>query len=313
MKLFKRWFSKKPAISTKKVAFSYSEKQVLKDISLDLKQGEIVAIIGKSGSGKSTFLKILAGIISFGYSGKIKIFGSKKFFKQHTLGFIPQETAFIPDLSLEDNIKIIGLNYGTSEKKSLEKAAELMSLLKLEKDLKLFPSQLSGGEKVRFNIILSLLHDPKIIVLDEPFVGLDFKNRRILWHFIESMKSRKKAIVLTSHLLTEIQERVSRLIILKNGKIFFNGNLEKLKTKLKTNYILETKFSSLSNKKLQELKKFCNYKDIKILDSYNKYIMFAFQTDNKKETLLSKLKKLNLDFRELSYREPNLDEVFLGG
>jgi ABC-2 type transport system ATP-binding protein len=309
MKFFKRK-PKKP-LTTSEVGFSYSNQEVLRDISLTLKKGELVAIVGKSGSGKSTFLKLIAGIISTKYSGKIKIFGRNKFFNKDKLGFVPQELAIIPDLSIIDNIKITGLNLGISEEMAIKKANELMTMLKLEEDINKKPNQLSGGQRVRLNIILSILHNPEIIILDEPFVGLDFLNRRLLWHFLESMRKKGKSIILTSHLLTETQEHVSRLIILKDAKIFFSGDLEKLKTKLKMNYIYELRFVHLSKENLDHIKKYCAYKDIKILDSYDRYLMFGLNTEKERNNLIKMLEKLKLKFKEVGFREPNLDETFL--
>lgn len=298
-------------LTTSGVRFSYSEKEVLRDISMSLKEKEMVAIIGKSGSGKSTFLKLLSGVISSRYYGRIKIFGKPKFLRKSQLGFVPQELAFIPDLSLLDNIKIAGLNLGLSEKFAVEKAGELLKLLKLDEVLSKKPFELSGGQKVRLNIVLSLLHDPKIFILDEPFVGLDFMNRRLLWHFLEKMKKKGKSVILTSHLLTETQEHVDRLVILKKGRVFFSGNVERLKSKLKFNYIFEMRFSYLSKDNLEKLKKFCIYKDIRILDIYDRLMVFALNSERQRKTLISQFEKLNLKFEEIGFREPNLDEVFL--
>lgn len=309
MGFFKRWFGK--PLSTSKVRFSYSGQEVLKDISVNLKEGEIVSIVGKSGSGKSTFLKLVAGIISSKYYGKIKIFGKPKFFEKNKIGFVPQELSFIPDLSLIDNIKIAGLNLGVSENKAIERAGNYLKMLKLDEDLNKLPGQLSGGQKVRFNIILSLLHDPKILILDEPFVGLDFQNRRLLWHFLESMKKKKKSVVLTSHLLSETQEHVDRIIILKNGKVFFSGDLEKLKKKLEMNFIFEVRFSRLSKENYEMIRKYCVYKDLKILDFYEKYMMFALKSERERNMVLKQFDKLELKYEEIGFREPNLDEVFL--
>ncbi len=311
MKFFRRKTKKPKPLTTSQVGFSYSNQEILRDISLSIKPGEIVSIIGKSGCGKSTFLKIIAGIISISHQGKIKIFGKSKFFSKNKIGFAPQEIAIIPDLSILDNIKIFGLNSGLTENQSVKKAHQLMQVLKLEEDVNKLPSQLSGGQQVRLNIILSILHNPKIIILDEPFNGLDFLNRRLLWHFLESMRKKGKSIILTSHLLTETQEHVDRLIILKDSKIFFSGNLEKLKTKLKINYIYELRFSHLSKENLKKIKKYCIYKDVKILDSYEKYLMFGINTERQKSYLIKLLQKLNLNFNEISFREPNLDETFL--
>ncbi len=308
--MFDFFKSKKP-VEAEKIRFSYSEKEVLRDISLSLKKGEIVCVVGKSGSGKSTFLKILAGIISIGYEGKIKIFGKPKFFEKSKVGFVPQEISFIPDLSIEDNIKLIGLSYGISEKKSLERAEELFKFLKIEENLKKKPTELSGGQKVRLNIVLSMLHDPSIIILDEPFVGLDFENRRLLWHFLEKLRKKEKSIVLTSHLLNEVQEHADKLVILRNGKVFFNGNIKKLKEKLKINFIYEIRISKISSEKYEKLKKFCIYKDIKIMDFYENYAMFGVQSEKEKEILLNYLKNIDINIGEKSFREPNLDEIFL--
>ena len=263
---FIRNVKKSIPLSAESVRFAYNNKEILQNVTLDIKENAITAIIGKSGSGKTTFLKLVAGIIAQKYGGDIKIFGRSKIFKKNVMGFVPQEIALIPDLSILDNIKIAGLNLGINEELALQKATELMKLLRLEEDLYKKPTELSGGQKVRLNIILSLLHDPKIVILDEPFVGLDFRNRRLLWHFLTSLKKKGLSIVLTSHLLSETQEHADRLVILEKGKVFFNGDLNSLKNKLKVKFILEIKFSRISKESLIKLEKYCNYKSIKILD-----------------------------------------------
>jgi ABC-2 type transport system ATP-binding protein len=311
MKLLKRINKKVKPILTSSVGFSYKDQEVLRDVSMSTKPGEIVAVIGKSGCGKSTFLKIISGIISTSHQGKVRVFGKPKFFEKDKIGFTPQELSFIPDLSILDNIKLFGLNSGITEAKAIEQANKLLHLLKLNEGINKLPSQLSGGQKVRLNIILSMLHDPQILIMDEPFTGLDFQNRRLLWHFLETMRKKKKSIILTSHLLTETQEHVNRLVILKDGKVFFSGKLEKLRAKLKVNYIYEIRCKYLSSENLDKIKKYCAYKDIKILDVYEKYLMFGIPTPKEKTYLIKHLEKLNLQFEEISFREPNLDETFL--
>lgn len=305
------FFKRGKPVETEKIKFNYSQTEILREISISLKEREIVAVIGKSGSGKSTFLKILSGIISMGYSGKIRIFGKPKFFQKNKTGFVPQEVSIIPDLSIEDNIKVCGLNLGVSEKQALKKAEELMNLLKLEEPLTKKPFELSGGQRVRLNIILSLLHSPQILILDEPFTGLDFENRRLVWHFLESMKNSGKSIVLTSHLLSEAQENAGRLVILRKGKIFFNGNLESLKKKLKIQFILEARISKISKETYERLEKECYLKEIKIMDSYEKYIMFGLNSEKSRAVLIRLLNNLGIKFEEKGFREPNLDEIFL--
>jgi ABC-type multidrug transport system ATPase subunit len=184
-------------------------------------------------------------------------------------------------------------------------------MLKLDEPLNKKPGELSGGQKVRFNIILSLLHEPDLLILDEPFVGLDFKNRRLLWHFLEKLKKKGKSVLLTSHLLTEIQEHVSRIIILRNGKVFFSGNVDRLKEKLRIHYLLEYRFTYLSKENLSKIKKYCAFKEIEILDFYDRYVMFGLNDQHQQRMIESLFNKLNLKFQEIGFREPNLDEIFM--
>ena len=302
---------KRSALLADSVKFSYDEKEILKDINLNVREGSLSAIIGKSGCGKSTFLKLAAGIISKSYFGNIAILGRSRVFTKDQMGFVPQELSFIPDLSLLDNVKIAGLNNGMTESLAVKKALQFMRLLKLEQDTNKKPTELSGGEKVRLNIILSLLHDPKVLILDEPFVALDFFNRRLLWQFLESMRKKGKSIIITSHLLSEVQEHVDRLIILKDGKVFFSGKIDALKEKLNMKYIFELKFFYLSKENLNKIKKYCAYKDIKILDTYERYMMFSLNSQRTRAVLLNMFNKLKLKYEEIDLREPNLDEIFL--
>ncbi|GEM_PF-284007 len=309
----KNFFSRNdnPLVS-KNIRFSYADEDVLKDINLVTKKNKIYSIIGKSGSGKSTFLKLIAGVISKKHRGKIRIFGKHRFLNKNSFGFVSQEPGFIPDLSIENNIKISGLNYGISEKKALERAKDLMGQLKLNIDIDRKPMDLSGGQKTRLGIILSILHDPRMIILDEPFVGLDFKNRWLLWRFLENKRKEGKSILLTSHLLTEIQEHADKIIILKDGKVFFKGQLEKLKNKLNMNYIYEVRFSWLAQSKWEKLKNYCNKKNgVDIIEKYEKHCVFSLKSEEVKKKLDKKFKTIGLKDNIINFREPNLDEIFL--
>jgi ABC-2 type transport system ATP-binding protein len=303
---------KKPkALQTKKISFNYENQQVLKNLNIQIKQGKITALIGNSGSGKSTFLKLLAGTATKPHEGKIKILGKHPFFTKNRVGYVPQDLSLLPDLSIEDNLKIIGLTLGLSEKHALTKAKLLQKQLHLNEDLNKKPTELSGGQRARLNIILSALHDPDLLILDEPFVGLDFHNRRLLWHFLEAQKRRGKSILLTSHLLAETQQHADEIAIIRSGKIFFKGSVPQLQDKLKIKLILELKFPNLSKEKQQRLLAFCNLKDIKVLDLYHNYAMIGIPNKQKANALIAHFKKLTTNLEILSTREPNLDELFL--
>ncbi|MFP4111680.1 MAG: ABC transporter ATP-binding protein [Candidatus Woesearchaeota archaeon] len=298
-------------LSAKKVRFSYDKNEILKDLSLNVKTSQIVAIVGKSGSGKSTFLNLVSGAITSPYKGDIKVLGNTKDFAKEDIGYVPQELSIIPNMTIEENFIFFGYLNGLEKSKSMQAGQNLMNTLQLNVPVTRYPDELSGGQKVRLNIIVSLLHNPKVVILDEPFVGLDYYNRKLLWHFLEHLKNRRKTILLTTHMLSETEHFADKIVILNYGKIFAKGKLREIKAKLKTYYILEIKFRQLSKKQLEGIKKYSRSHSITILDMFKNYMMFSITTVGQKNYFLKHLDKINVDYLEKGFREPNLDELFL--
>ncbi len=309
--LLERITKEKIPLATRDLGFSYANRSVLKNVNIKVHGGKIVAIIGKSGSGKSTFLNLIAGVIAKSYKGEIRILGKNKLFAKEDIGYVPQEISLIPDLTIAENLIYLGALYGITKEKALKRGAMLLKKMRLDVSRTAYPHELSGGEKVRLNIAVSILHNPKIMILDEPFVGLDFYNRKLLWQFLEQQKKAGKSIILTTHMLTESEAYADKIVILKDGDVFLHGKVENIKQKLHTHYILEIKFRHLSQKNIVEIKRYCSEKTVEILDIYSRDIMFSIDTEGQKNYLLRHLDKLKLDYKIISFREPNLDEIFL--
>jgi ABC-2 type transport system ATP-binding protein len=161
------------------------------------------------------------------------------------------------------------------------------------------------------NIILSTLNKPKLLILDEPFAGLDYYNRRILWDFLTELKNRGVSIVITTHLLKEAQDYSSRVLILKNGKKFAYGTFSEIKSKVKFNYIYHVKFSNLSKSFFEKLNDFCRFKGMKIIYNFKREVQFALNSMDEKAKIDNFLSKSGQNFTEVSINEPNLDEVML--
>lgn len=311
VKKIKNFFRKKP-LHAKGVSFSYDgSKNVLQGFNLTVRHNQIVGVVGQSGEGKSTFLHLLSGSITKGYGGKIKIHGVSAGLSKKDIGFVPQEISLLPDLSIKDNLRFFGSLNGISGKRAENKGLELMDLLRLNFSLGRKPSQLSGGQKSRFNIIVSLLHEPKVLILDEPFVGLDYKNRKVLWHFLEYLKNRKHSVILTTHMLVEAEMYSDRIVLLKNGKVFASGKLDDLREKLNAPYIVELKIRNHSKTRREALEEYCKDHDISIMDDFNNYMMFAVDSRGTRNYLYRFMKKQGYDYKEMGFREPNLDELFL--
>lgn len=311
--MFKKlnWFkkSKKHPLKTQGLRFTYNKHEILKNINLTVKTNQIIAVVGRSGEGKSTFLNLIVGVLTKKYEGSIKILGHERGLAKEDIGYVPQDISLIPELTIRENILFFGNMNGVKD--AISKGKTLMKTLKLDLSLERLPTELSGGQKVRLNILLSFLHNPKVLILDEPFVGLDYLNRKILWQFLKHQKNKRKTIILTTHMLAEAELYTNKIIILHAGKIVAKGKLDEICEKFKTRYISEIKLRNLSKTKEEQLKQYCKERNITIMNNFNEYFMFAIASQGQRNYLLRFLLKLNTDYEETSFRTPNLDEISL--
>ncbi len=302
-------FGRDKALSAKNISNNYYGKKFLDNISFNVYNGEVFSVIGLSGSGKSTLLKSIIGLIS--HSGDIRFFGKHPFFSKQLIGYCPQDDSFIPDLTIMENIELFSKISGTKKDFGIKNGLEFLKKFRIEKHKDDYPSKLSGGQKKRLNIVLSCLHLPKLLILDEPFAALDYLNRRLLWDFLIDLKNMGSSIILTTHLLNETQEYSSRMLILKNGKKFAYGTFSDIKEKIKFSILFHAKFDRLSKSFYNELKSFCDFKKIRIVYAYKREVQFALSGLAQKETLINFFKKNNQNFSEISASEPSLDELML--
>ena len=298
-------------VKAKNIRFAYKDQDVLRDFNLSVKTSQIVAVVGRSGSGKSTFLNLVAGVLTTKHKGRLSILGQNKELAKEDIGFVPQEISVVPDMSIEENLVFYGRINGLTKEQALKSGKELMQIMQLNVLLDRYPSAISGGQRVRLNTVVSLLHRPKVIILDEPFVGLDYYNRKLLWHFLEHQRNRRSTVILTTHMLVEAEYHSDRIVLLHGGKIFAKGKMKDIRAKLKTQFVLELKFGYLNKKNSDAIEKYCKQRDITVMDSFNNYMMFSLKNETQKAYLLTFLGKHKLEFQELSFREPNLDELFL--
>jgi ABC-2 type transport system ATP-binding protein len=198
------------------------KREVLEGVSFKIFPGEIVGLIGKSGCGKTSLLKILMGL-SYQDEGTIlfenRNIRNKKNYLRKKTGFAAQENTLFQDLTLKENAFFFGKLYGVSKKDLNEKFNELISFLSLQGFEDFSVKNLSGGMKKRANLLVSLIHSPKLLILDEPTLGLDSLLRKSLWNYILKINREGTTIIVTSHLLEEIEQNCSRVAILDEGKI----------------------------------------------------------------------------------------------
>ena len=223
------------SIETRQLTKKFKEKVAVDEINLQIKKGELFALLGTNGAGKTTTIKMLSGLI-LPTAGDIEIENmdiKKDIFKiKEILNVSPQETAIAPNLTVKENLEFMAGVYQINNKK--EKINELIKQFKLEEILNKRAKTLSGGWQRRLSIAISLINNPKILFLDEPTLGLDVIARKELWKVINELKG-KITIVLTTHYMEEAESLSDRIGIMANGKLVDVGTSKELIKKTKTN------------------------------------------------------------------------------
>ncbi len=230
----------------------YKEIKAVDNISFNINKGEIVAYIGPNGAGKSTTIKMLTGILKPD-SGKILIDGFTpsidriKYVKNIGVVF-GQKSQLWWDIPVEDSFLLLKDIYKINDKEYQKTKEELIELLNLKEFLKTPVRQLSLGQRMRCEIAASLLHNPKILFLDEPTIGLDAISKVQVRKFIKEINEKKKVtIILTSHDMTDIEALTNRVIVIGHGKKLYDGKLNDIKKKFNNKKQVEIVYKKMTN------------------------------------------------------------------
>lgn len=224
-----------PAVEVADLVKVINERIIVDRISFSVEEGELFGLLGANGSGKTTTFNMLSGLLSPS-SGSIMISGKsirESRGKRQDIGFVTQEDSFYETLTVKENLGYFASQSGVGGQDAGERVESLLSSMKLDGKADALASRLSGGMKKRLNIACSLVHDPEILFLDEPTVGLDPVVRRDIWAVIESLHSKKKTIIITSHYMEEIERLCGRVAIMFAGRIVDSGTPAGLKNKYK--------------------------------------------------------------------------------
>ncbi len=200
----------------------YGEVKAVDGVSFSVEEGEIFGLLGPNGAGKTTLMEILCGLRRFD-AGKVKVQGYdlvKNSYKvRGSIGFCPQETLLYDLLSVRENLAFSAALYSLSSKKFKERVEFSCKVLGVGEFLNRRVQQLSGGMKRRANLAASIIHDPPIVILDEPTVGFDPTIKREFWELIKNLKSYGKTVLLSTHDMYEADEICDRVAIMEKGKI----------------------------------------------------------------------------------------------
>jgi len=285
---------------------SFGKVVALDDVSFEVKKGETFGLLGPNGAGKTTAINILCGLLRPD-QGTVSLDGKTDPTQPEVrlaLGVVPQTLALYEELSAQENMRFFGRIYGLSGRKLKERIKNCLEIAGLSQRSKERISKYSGGMKRRLNMVCSLLHEPPLLLLDEPTVGVDPQSRNLIFETIEAMKKQGRTIIYTTHYMEEAQRLCDRVAILDNGRILDMDSVGNLIDKHGGPSHIEAEFEEkLSDP--DKLKSFIEDKHMQLEET-----KIRFQTKQPMDAL-AKLNRSGVRFQSLKVQNANLEEVFL--
>jgi ABC-2 type transport system ATP-binding protein len=282
------------------------EVKALNNLCFDVKQGEIFGLLGPNGAGKTTFLSILAGTVGK-TSGKINVWGfdldENPRQVKASLGIVPQEVNLDAFFSPRKLLELQAVLYGVKKKDRITET--ILKMVSLEKEADSYSRSLSGGMKRRLLIAKAMVHQPPILILDEPTAGVDVELRKNLWKNVKELNKEGVTIILTTHYLWEAQEMCDRIAIINKGNLVGLDTTQKLLDQIQSKKIT-FKFDNLkSNINL-------NLENINFIQNSDNSITVKYEKNSDKfEKLLDLFKKNELKILDISTVDGDLEDVFI--
>lgn len=220
------------SLEVNNITGGYTRKPVLKDISFNINDGELVGLIGLNGAGKSTTIKHIMGLMD-PFNGEIVLNGQtikenvSAYRKQ--IGFVPETPALYDELTLREHIDITAMAYDIEQKEAMRRAEPLLRMFRLFDRLNWFPSDFSKGMKQKVMIVCAFMIEPKLYVIDEPYVGLDPIAIRDLTNLLKERKKAGASILMSTHVLANAESICDTFVILHNGEVYAKGTMDQLR------------------------------------------------------------------------------------
>src|SRR2546421_8143758 len=298
-----------PAIEMTELCKDFGAFRAVDHLSLTVQQGEIFGLLGPNGSGKTTTINMISGL-SIPTSGKVRVMGNdvRHYARQvhQILGSVPQETALYEELSAWTNMDFHAALFGIPRKEKKERITKLLELVQLldRKDSRV--GTCSGGMNRRLALGRALLHDPQLIYLDEPTLGVDVQARRAIWDYILALRDQGKTVLITTNYLEEAQVLCERVAIIDRGKLIEVDTPEHLKQTYGGSVIeVET---APPVKDTTTLRALAGINDVL---QEGTHLKITVQGTNNIMAQVITLLSQEGEIKDIAIREPNLDEIFL--
>ena len=290
----------------------YGELLALDHLNLELKEGEILGLLGPNGSGKTTAINCILALLTY-EKGEISIFGKpmgpEAYDLKKDIGVVMQNVAVFNELTVLENIDYFCGLYVRDAAKRKQLVYEAIDFVGLNEFKKFYPKKLSGGLLRRLNIACGIAHKPKLLILDEPTVAVDPQSRNNILEGILELNRKGASVLYTSHYMEEVERICSRIIILDKGRVIASGTKESLKEMITLGEKITVEVNALTEEQLSALKKLPNLLSVSLSDS--RLVIKSRKGKNNLENILALLKEQNIGFGKIYSELPTLNDVFL--
>jgi len=299
-------------LEVKGVSKSYGPLVAVSDVSFRVDHGETIGLLGPNGAGKTTTVSIIAGLLSAD-SGEVLIEGQQV--KSDTdpvklkIGLVPQDMALYDQLTARDNLTFFAALYSLAGAKAKHAIDDVLNLVALSDRAGHKVGTFSGGMKRRLNLAAALLHDPQILLLDEPTVGVDPQSRNAIFENLEALKKRGKTLIYTTHYMEEAERLCDRIVIIDHGKVIANDTLQALHQLLPVTNIVAVELDAADGFKPEKMLALPGVKSAEL--KQNTLRVGVHDLSREAPGVLRWLAENGHSFHHLSSEQPDLETVFL--
>lgn len=292
---------------------SFGKKEVVRGISFSIEKGETFGLLGPNGAGKSTTISMICGLFPYD-SGDIRVGG--KSVKEHPMeakqkiGVVPQDIALYPTLSAKENLIFWGKMYGLSGAEAKKRADEVLVYVGLEDRAKDKIETFSGGMKRRVNIGAALMHEPELLIMDEPTVGIDPQSRNHILETVKKLNEKGMTVIYTSHYMEEVEYLCERIAIVDHGKVIALGTKSELCNRLTDGFMVKLQVNRYDQELLQKLQALPVALRI-VADEDSNTIDIALTHGDAVGMVVSEVVGNRVQIAKLEVQEPNLEALFL--
>lgn len=288
---------------------TFEGNEVLKGVSFSVQSGRALGLLGRNGAGKTTTIRIIMDIFHAN-SGEVLLDGKRFEASKNQVGYLPEERGMYPKKTVLEQMVYFAKLRGMEKRKAVESARTWLERLEVLEYEKRKMDTLSKGNQQKVQLAATLVCDPDIVVLDEPFSGLDPVNSQILKDVIRELIARGKLVIFSSHQMSYVEEFCEDIAIIDRGETILSGNLDEIKEE----YGKGRKILAVQNMTVLELEKFCMEKlsDVLYVEGRNKHnIIFVMNDGVDQWKVLERIRRENIEIAHYGSYEPLLNDIFV--